>query len=102
MDDAVLVSVSVLDPAVLVSVLVLDHAILVSVLVLNHAVLVSVLVLDPAVLVSVLVLEFWSRAQHCLSATSARPLRSTDRLNLFVPRVKSALIGSMPGICCDR
>ena len=26
-----------------------------------------------------------------LSATSARPLRSTDRLDLFVPRVKSAL-----------
>src|SRR2546428_12994571 len=25
------------------------------------------------------------------SATSARPLRSTDRLNLFVPRVRSAL-----------
>src|ERR1043165_3740362 len=26
-----------------------------------------------------------------LSATSARPLRSTDRLDLFVPRVRSAL-----------
>ena len=26
-----------------------------------------------------------------MSSTSARPLRSTDRLNLFVPRVRTAL-----------